>query len=90
MSDFNFVVKYRPGKVNIDSDYLSRNALSIDDLMKSCSEVCKPQCVMSAMSITSSKITCSVPVSKLSLPVDEAAEVVKKEELVDSPIDNVL
>ena len=38
LSNFNFNIKYRPGKKNVDADYLSRNALDIDELSPMCTE----------------------------------------------------
>lgn len=38
LADFHFDIKYRPGKVNIDADVLSRCPLDIEALMKECSE----------------------------------------------------
>jgi len=31
LSDFNFTVKYRPGKESLDCDYLSRNGINYDE-----------------------------------------------------------
>ena len=47
LADFNFLIKYRPGKVNVDSDYLSRNSLKIEDYIENCSEICSPFIVVS-------------------------------------------
>ncbi|KXJ16996.1 Retrovirus-related Pol polyprotein from transposon opus [Exaiptasia diaphana] len=38
LSDFNFTIKYRPGKVNIDADCLSRLPGDFDKYMSSCTE----------------------------------------------------
>lgn len=38
LADFNFDIKYRPGKTNIDADTLSRCSLDIDTFMVGCSE----------------------------------------------------
>ena len=79
LADYNFVIKYRPGKVNIDSDYLSRNATSIEELMKNCTEVCEPSkidTILSAVSIQSANL-CNV--SCKALVYNEDAEVIKVE-----------
>lgn len=38
LADFNFTIKYRPGKENIDADSLSRMPLDVETFMKECSE----------------------------------------------------
>ena len=42
LADFNFTIKYRRGKENIDADSLSRNPMDIVDLKRVCTEtVCR-------------------------------------------------
>ncbi len=38
LADFNFTIKYRPGRCNADADGLSRMLLDIDQYMKLCTE----------------------------------------------------
>lgn len=38
LADFRFVVKYRPGKANVDADTLSRLPFDIDNYVDSCTE----------------------------------------------------
>ena len=38
LADFNFEIKYRPGKVNINADSLSRIPVDFERFMDSCSE----------------------------------------------------
>uniref|UniRef100_A0A8C6LDR0 Gypsy retrotransposon integrase-like protein 1 n=1 Tax=Nothobranchius furzeri TaxID=105023 RepID=A0A8C6LDR0_NOTFU len=38
LADFNFTVKYRPGRENIDADSLSRMPLDVENLMAECTE----------------------------------------------------
>ena len=40
LADYDFVIKYRPGKSNSDADGLSRNPLSIDKLQQECTQIC--------------------------------------------------
>ena len=39
LADFNFEIRYRPGKLNADADTLSRMPVSFEDYKQSCSEV---------------------------------------------------
>lgn len=39
LSDFRFNIKYRPGKVNIDADTLSRFPINIDQYITECTEL---------------------------------------------------
>ena len=48
LSDFYFDIKYRPGKVNVDADVLSRMPLDIESYMKECSSKVSPD-VLTAM-----------------------------------------
>ena len=38
LADFNFNIKYRPGKSNVDADFLSRMPLNIDEYIPQCTE----------------------------------------------------
>lgn len=38
LADFNFAIKYRPGKENIDADSLSRMPVDVEKLMNECTE----------------------------------------------------
>ena len=38
LAEFNFNIKYRPGKSNIDADFLSRMPLNIDEYIPQCTE----------------------------------------------------
>ena len=43
LADYDFVIKYRPGKNNNDADGLSRNPLSIQQLQRECTKICDRQ-----------------------------------------------
>lgn len=50
LTDYNFSIKYRPGKLNVDSDYLSRRSLGIEELRRECTEECGPKEMDAAVS----------------------------------------
>lgn len=39
LANFNFEIRYSPGKLNVDADTLSRMPVSFQGYMKNCSEV---------------------------------------------------
>ena len=66
LADYDFEIKYRPGRVNTDADYLSRNAMPIDEYIKRCMEICAPEMINS---VISSVDVCSVTVGGLDVKV---------------------
>ena len=52
LSEFNFHIKYRPGKVNVDADFLSRMPINIEEYMTKCTKTVQPD-VLPAAVITS-------------------------------------
>eukprot|EP00795_Rhopilema_esculentum_P008615 gene8615-14627_t len=38
LADFEFTIKYRPGKANVDADYLSRMPTNIEKFMEECTQ----------------------------------------------------
>ena len=62
LADFNFTIKYRRGKENVDADSLSRNPMNIDELKKVCTETVDPKSVyalVSGIRVTSCSVTCA-------------------------------
>ena len=54
LADFRFTVRYRPGKINVDADGLSRMPSKIEDMMQSCNSEISPdilQATAEAMSV---------------------------------------
>lgn len=45
LADFNFSIKYRPGKANGDADGLSRMPLDMEQYMENCSQEMEPQVI---------------------------------------------
>ena len=85
LSDFDFVIKYRPGKSNADSDYLSRRALKPDDMKKICTEEIKPSIMSEALVSRISPI--DVSVCKLSAEVDIIVKIdLENEQKIDPVI----
>lgn len=49
MADFNFTVRYRPGKKNADADGLSRLPLDINQYMAQCTAEVKQDVIRAAV-----------------------------------------
>ena len=45
LAEFNFTIKYRPGKENVDADCLSRKPLELSELKRKCTESMEPASV---------------------------------------------
>ena len=45
LAEYDFLIKYRPGKENVDADCLSRKPLELSDLQKKCTESIDPASV---------------------------------------------
>ena len=89
LAEFNFTIKYRPGKENVDSDCLSRKPLELSELKKKCTESVEPSSVAAVMGnaiyVAGGKVTqvCHVDVSVCELSVsDEEVMHVGEEELI--------
>ena len=49
LADYNFTIKYRPGKENVDADALSRRPMDITQYRKECSETLKGSAGLTAL-----------------------------------------
>ena len=68
LADYNFNIRYRPGKTNIDADTLSRMSLDIEAYMKSCTEETTQQ----VLQVTISGVQCQDKVPWISSLTDES------------------
>jgi hypothetical protein len=50
LADYNFNIRYRPGKANVDADTLSRMSLDMDLYMTSCTEETTQQVLQATIS----------------------------------------
>ena len=90
LADYNFTIKYRRGKENIDADSLSRNPMNIEDLKKVCTETVDPRsvyAVVSGVRVTSCSVTCpQMDVNKLVMEPDSDVSKVSCEELMEKQL----
>ena len=76
LADYNFTIKYRPGRVNVDADYLSRNAQDIDLFTKQCTESCSKDNIDSIVNAAVSvDVVTDISVDCLSLPGKETLKI---------------
>lgn len=104
LADFQFVIKYRPGKANRDADGLSRMPLDIEQYMSKCTQDVHPdvmQCVAQAVTVKSQENEpwlCPVTISTLISEADQEVSsiavipktVLKKAQEEDTVIGDVL
>lgn len=51
LADFNFTIKYRPGKTNANADGLSRMPLDFEDYMNSCTQTVTQDAVVGSFGL---------------------------------------
>ncbi len=86
LAEFNFSIKYRPGKENVDADCLSRKPMPISELKQKCTESVEPSSVATVMAVPrEANIVLPFDVSVCTLEPSSEREMmfVKKEELLE-------
>ena len=86
LADFNFSIKYRPGKSNADADYLSRRPMNIKELKRGCTETVDPRCmdaVLGGINHAFNEPHCCVSVSSLTFGGRSSASAIPKEEMIE-------
>ena len=87
LADFNFAIHYKPGKTNIDADYLSRHPTDIAELKRLCTETVDQQCLGAAMSgveYSGPVMSAAVVAERLELKSEDELPSVSREKLVES------
>ena len=87
LADYHFTIKYRPGKENVDADYLSRRPLNITAMKAECTEQYDPREIQAVISsvLTSKPVMVNHVLAKQAViePVKNDKLVVPLKELVE-------
>ena len=87
LAEYNFTIKYKPGKENVDADYLSRRPLDIMELKESCTETFESAGVGVVLSNAgagrSDMAPCDVSICSLAVESEEIVQV-SREELIEA------
>ena len=97
LAEFQFTIKYRPGKLNADADGLSRRPLEISELQKQCTESVDPSSV-AAVIVNSVGVgnglvpiaSCNATVCELGVSVVERMFVSRDELVAEQKSDPVI
>ncbi len=86
LADYNFTIKYRPGKTNTDADYFSRRPVDVKELKEGCTEAMDHGClnaVLTGAGHQRGPSSCSVSVSKLTLGGEPSTNSISNETMMD-------
>ena len=89
LAEFNFIIKYRPGKSNSDADGLSRRPLELSEMKRKCTESVEPASVAAVMvnsrcmGTESVVALCNAEICELTAP-DEESLFVGREEMMEA------
>lgn len=86
LADFNFCIRYRPGKLNGDADGLSRMPLDMDKYMQECSQEMQPEVINSVTHAVSIQDEEQQP---WMCPLTIATACAEEEDQVTSPITEI-
>ena len=91
LANFQFTIKYRPGKKNQDADYLSRNAITIDDMIKQNTCKINPDSISTITSAIQTPIyNHNVSVSQLQLSTPDPIIPVNMEEIIQNQVNDAV
>ena len=90
LADFQFSIRYRPGKENVDADYLSRRSLNVEELKAECTEEYDPReigAVIAGVSVSRPAVVNQVSVKQVVLEPEKVGEVsVSVQELIEKQV----
>ena len=89
LADYNFTIKYKPGRENVDADYLSRRPAEIEELKRECTLEVDPlamNAVMSGVKNGGSVVCGAFSASKLVLEPDSQLTTVSIDELKEKQV----
>ena len=95
LADYQFTIKYRPGKENLDADYLSRRPLTFKEMKSECTEQYEPREIQAVISsvvrskpavvnhvLAKQAVIEPVQSDKLVVPLEELVEMEQKDGVV--------